>query len=1456
MATVTSPGLAKNAEPKIIPAVQQWQGAEGSCRLSAKTIIAEGPAATKLASQLKQDIKDVTGDDFVISKGKPSRGGSIILKISDECPHEEGYKLEMGEHAVLKASTPAGLFYASRSLLQLMAQGDLPRGTITDQPDYRVRSLMWDVGRKFVPFDQMKDWIRAMSYVKMNQLHLHLNDSIGFAPGFRLEMKSLPGLANQDGHYTQEEMKALQAFAKARGITIVPEIDAPAHASAFTYYRPDLQHPKLASQNLDLTNPATIPFMEKVLDEICDVFESEHIHIGTDELRLGGLSKKEKEEMGELFRGYINHFNSYLKKKGKVTRIWSGYEHMPGTTQPDKDVVIDMWVTADAAAKVKEGYTFINSNHGWTYIVPCAPYYGINNANVYQKWSPNYFSSKPGGIIPKDSPNLLGGKFHIWNDRGYQFAGFNNNEVARLTMPSLLTFAEKLWGRKGSKDFTAFQQRAAAVLPGNDAFEFTPGSKSRHDVKNPMLGHFPGTTFLKRHIKADSDGIVWKLDKETKLMQWNSIKPEIESSPDHISYPWTASFDLTRYTDSHIGGSTILQGQETLMDSKLATLFLDYNYYSKIDKKTKLPTNISKGVCIVRAGRSAAAMPMTSLTHNVIDFGYQVPIGKRVKLTFVGYKGYTELYADGKLVKRVNLQAVCPLKSVGDAKWGTTFHGAIHNAVIYNKAIPPQLPAKPKKISTESANLIPMPKSIQLAKNKFTLTRETTVSLGQGTELVGKHFIQRLAKGTGWKVQTNQQGTIQLKIVASKGSPEAYTLQIHDKGIIITAASAEGIVRGTESLLQLMPPSVYGKGTLKDITLPCLTINDAPEYAWRALMLDVSRRFQNKDTIIKLLDGMAACKFNVFHWHLTDDQGWRLPIAGYPKLTSNPDVSYTRQDIREVVDHAEKLGITIMPEIDMPGHSSAACRAYPEIATRKADGKITGTMNPGAEATYKFINDVIADVCKQFPNSPNIHIGADEVGTGNWKNHPECLELMKREKLHSTHELYTYFINKCCAIVKKHHRKPFAWNEALSSKVDPDLTILSWKGMRPGIAAAKAGHDVVFSPTPQIYFDHPNTRSKKNPFAYSANASYLNHCYYFNVGLPAIPADKRHHILGGEACLWSERIKSADHMFIMMFPRAWAIGETLWSAPEQKDWDHFLARLTPMRQRFEAMDIAYFWEPESLAINVGAWNAGDIQKNKGIMQYDLSGKVPQAGLQEIFVGQGPGEGQFLLTGMELLHDGKVTGQDWHDYESSVFHNASSLYLLKLPSVKGKITLRIHVKQLWGDSSATVQLNPALPLDQYSKQCAPDTGSNRTKQTVKAVDPFADKSARRPATKVTTSLTPYGAHTPEMTTDWKHSTFFWSRGAPKDGDHITWTFQRPVDARSITITTGAPDDPSSDRLKSGQMEISKDGKSFVLLSQFKQGKATGKLSYPIKAVRIKATGKENNTWLKVQDPVIH
>ena len=327
----------------------------------------------------------------------------------------------------------------------------------------------------------------------------------------------------------------------------------------------------------------------------------------------------------------------------------------------------------------------------------------------------------------------------------------------------------------------------------------------------------------------------------------------------------------------------------------------------------------------------------------------------------------------------------------------------------------------------------------------------------------------------------------------------------------------------------------------------------------------------------------------------------------------------------------------------------------------------------------------------------------------------QCKSVMQREHLANGHELYVYFINRVVAMARHHGKRCVAWDEAFDAKTDPSLIIMSWRGMAPGVNAVKAGRDVVFCPDPQLYFDHANSRSKNNLPAYSAHTAYLNNVYFFHPALAAIPVPDRGRVLGGEACLWSERIQDARHMFTMMFPRADALGETLWRPRERLDWPGFLDRLAAQRARFDAMKIPCFWEPDSLAVNIGSWKPGDVAARQGVLEFSLDGNLRHAGVQEIFVAQVAGEGQFRVDAVELLKNGAVVDRDRHRCEASTDQGVRSLYLVKNADLDGSYSVRIHVKEISGQSAAIVQVNPALAADQYSPQCAPDTGANRTKQ---------------------------------------------------------------------------------------------------------------------------------------------
>jgi hexosaminidase len=616
--------------------------------------------------------------------------------------------------------------------------------------------------------------------------------------------------------------------------------------------------------------------------------------------------------------------------------------------------------------------------------------------------------------------------------------------------------------------------------------------------------------------------------------------------------------------------------------------------------------------------------------------------------------------------------------------------------------------------------VLPKPRCVALAAGSLVLTKTTSLNLDAGAETVGGYFAERLRRGTGWPVPvvTGAEGTLCFRIVAQPPSsdsagkaipPDGYSVQIAATGACVRAASPAGLARGAETLLQLMPATVYGSSSGDRITLPALTIEDGPHFPWRGAMLDVSRKFQGRDTILKLLEGLAACKLNVFHWHLTDDQGWRLPIEGYPKLTEKGP-AYSRGDIRDVVRRAAELGITIVPEVDMPGHSGASCQAYPEIAVRKENGQPTGTMNPGAESAYTFIEAVMKDLAAQFPDSPFVHIGADEVGSVGWSKDAQCQALMKRENLKSAHELYVYFVNRAVAIARQHGKRSIAWDEAFDAKNDPSLIIMSWRGMAPGIAAAKVGRTVIFAPNPPLYINHANTRSRNNPRAYSAHPSYLNQCYFVYPDTPAIPPENRALVLGAEICLWGECVTDARYMFTHVFPRASAVAENLWVTRGELDWKRFLGSLVGQNSRFNAMSILYFWEPETLPASPLTWKPAE----KGVAEFPLD--LRHAGEQEFFVTQGTGEGQYRVDAVELLKDGITVDADRHPCDASVYRNVDCVYVVKNPDTAGHYTVRVTTKALFGDSTAMLQHIPALPPDGYSMQCVPGSGANRTKQS--------------------------------------------------------------------------------------------------------------------------------------------
>jgi len=673
------PSDSINTMPNIIPAPRKWIGAKGTFDIGGASLTVPHKQLSQLKPVLdmfRQDLVSIGAVETkpAIATHNSQDGSMILFEIKPAEGNPEQYTITISPKGIVaSAPTVTGIFYASQSLLQMAMQAkSIPCGTIEDYPSYRVRSLMLDVGRKFFPYETLKDYIRVLGFLKMNELHLHLSDnSFGneIYPGFRIECETMPELTNKDGFYTKTQIRELQDFAKLRGITITPEIDAPGHAFCFTELRPDLRHPKLGDAYLDVLNPGTLELMKKVFDEFIPLFDAPDVHIGTDEYRRGRATKEEWAELGEGFRKYINNMNRYITEKyGKNVRIWSGWEHMPGTTQPDTNVIIDMWVSSDAKAKSALGYKYINSNHGRTYIVPGAGYYGVSNNGLYGNWTPAVFTGKKEKDPKPNDPNLLGGKLHIWNDMGPN--GYTMYEIADLAVPTIYVMSEKMWGTKASKDYAAFKHRAE------------------------KLANIPDTALLERHIKSTNDAEAPVFDSGDKVYTLETSDSSIMLMPylggaddeqQNLEFPWTISMQIKP------------NGQQAapaaIISSRIAELQADLQFTtSKRNRKTKVTTTTEhNGLGFSRLDKYSSHPLRGDCKTTRAASGIKLPSDKFSNLTYVGNRRNTKIYLDGKQIASFSgsrQQTLCPLEYVGTypgRKGG--FVGEIKSIKIYNRAL-------------------------------------------------------------------------------------------------------------------------------------------------------------------------------------------------------------------------------------------------------------------------------------------------------------------------------------------------------------------------------------------------------------------------------------------------------------------------------------------------------------------------------------------------------------------------------------------------------------------------------------------------------------------------------------------------------------------------------------------------------------------------------------------------
>jgi len=509
--------------------------------------------------------------------------------------------------------------------------------------------------------------------------------------------------------------------------------------------------------------------------------------------------------------------------------------------------------------------------------------------------------------------------------------------------------------------------------------------------------------------------------------------------------------------------------------------------------------------------------------------------------------------------------------------------------------------------------LVPLPQKFESREGSFELGPETRIRVDSAARETGQYLAERLRTSTGYpfkvsttsKAQVNKGEILLTTMDATGAQAEGYELNVAPDSVVIWASDPAGLFYGVQSLLQLLPPEVFAAQPVRtrDWQVPCLRIHDQPRFAWRGFMLDVSRHFFNKEEIKQILDVMALHKLNTFHWHLTDDQGWRIQIKKYPLLTEvgawrknigfglDPKAStaygpdgryggfYTRADIREIIAYARSRHITIVPEIEMPGHASAALSAYPQYScsggpynTDMAGGVFAGVYCAGKEETFEFLQNVLSEVIDLFPGK-YIHIGGDEVPKDNWKKCPLCQARMKSEGLKTEHELQSYFVRRIEKSLNSRGRNLIGWSEIREGGLAQNAAIMDWIG--GAVEAANSGHDVVMTPTKYCYLDYYQTTNQTSEPHAIGGYLPLSQVYSFEPVPPDLAAPYQPHIIGAQANLWTEYVPNLKHAEYMAFPRLCALAEVAWSPAGLRTYDGFIQRLQIHCRRLDQLGINY-----------------------------------------------------------------------------------------------------------------------------------------------------------------------------------------------------------------------------------------------------------------------------------------
>ncbi|HLO97953.1 MAG TPA: beta-N-acetylhexosaminidase [Fimbriimonas sp.] len=592
-------------------------------------------------------------------------------------------------------------------------------------------------------------------------------------------------------------------------------------------------------------------------------------------------------------------------------------------------------------------------------------------------------------------------------------------------------------------------------------------------------------------------------------------------------------------------------------------------------------------------------------------------------------------------------------------------------------------------------SIIPRPAILIPQPGTFRLSSETKIDASAG--LAG---VVALANEY-WQTSRGTGGTnvIRLRLNSKLASNnEGYRMEVEPTGVTIVGKTAAGVFYGLQNLRQL---------SLTSNEIPSMIIEDQPQFSWRGAHLDVGRHFMPKEFVKKYIDVMALHKLNTFHWHLTEDQGWRIEIKKYPKLTEIGSIRsktmlryspaeyeekeyggfYTQEDVKEIVAYAKQRFVNVVPEIEMPGHAQAAIAAYPELGNSGKPvpvGTLWGVnpivFNP-EEKTIKFLQDVLTEVMALFP-SKFIHIGGDECPKDEWKASPRVQQLMKERGLKDEHEMQSWFVKQMDQFLAAKGRRLIGWDEILEGGLAPGATVMSWRGEAGGITAAKAGHDVVMASTSALYLDFYQSRAPGEPHAIGGYTP-LQKVYQYNIVPKELTPAESKHILGGQFQIWTEYIRTPAYAEYMAYPRACAASEIFWSPSRVRKWPDFVGRLTPHMERLKKLGVNARPLDDNLLTPALGWKAGDVSNDYQVKRWNVSSQMRESGDYTIRFQYTSGGHRLDVEGIEIFVNGASVAKDSHFGRTGIEH-VDNAWKVSLPTNVAAGTLVELVAKVRGD----------------------------------------------------------------------------------------------------------------------------------------------------------------------------